>query len=456
MKIQTKTTILFTILTGAIFLILNITVYFFIRSFVNNDFDKRLELRTRLYAKFTFDQGNKETEAFREIQRQYLEKLPHEEGLIFRADTITSKNIAQLPEHLPSSFIQKIQNNKGSTAFYENRFRHYAGILYTDKNVDYIVIRSATNEYGSNVMRQLRVIKLLSLIGSVLLIYSIGLYFSKKTFKPIRDIINKVKQISEANLHLRLKERSGADELTELTGTFNQMLNRLETAFETQNNFISNASHELRTPLTAIAGEAELSLAKERTVSEYQLSMQQILQHSEKLKDLTKGLLALAQTGFDGKKQTWETIRLDELLFDVKANCDAILPANKVQVNIDAMPEDEALTTITGNYDLLKIAISNIVMNACKYSDNRPVEVHLLFESKRGIIEIADSGIGIPKDELKNIYDPFFRASNVKGYDGFGIGMPLSKNIIRLHKGGIEVSSAVNVGTTVKIILPVS
>ncbi len=454
MKIQTKTTILFTILTGAIFLLLNITVYFFIRSFVNNDFHKRLELRTRLYAKITFDPGDKTTEAFREIQKQYLETLPKEEGYIMRADTIDFKSRGFVNGQVPASFLREVMTRKGQTVFYEKRFRHFAGILHSDKNSSWLVIKSADNEYGSDVMRQLRILKLLSLLGSIVLIYSIGIYFSKKTFKPIRDIINKVKQITEANLHLRLQEKTGADELTELTGTFNEMLNRLETAFETQNNFISNASHELRTPLTAITGEADFALSKRRTVEEYQQSLQHIIQHSEKLKELTSGLLALAQTGFDGKKQSWETLRLDELLFEVKANCDAILPGNNVQVNIEAMPEEEENTSVRGNYDLLKIAIGNILINACKYSSNKPVTVQLLFRKRNVVITITDSGIGIPKDELKNIFDPFFRASNAKGYDGFGIGMPLSKNIVRLHKGNIYVDSVVNQGTIVEIYLP--
>ncbi|MEO5888831.1 MAG: HAMP domain-containing sensor histidine kinase [Ferruginibacter sp.] len=456
MKIQIKTTILFTVLTGAIFLVLNVTVYFFIRSFVNNDFNKRLELRTKLSAKFTFEPGDKTTEAFREIQRQYLEKLPEEEGYLFDADSLMSKSYTTSPGQLPYSFIKNIRDNDGQTAFYEHRFRHFAGILYKDTKKDYIVIKSATNQYGSHMMRQLRIINILVLVGAIALIYGAGLYFAKTTFKPIRDIINKVKQITEANLHLRLQERTGADEITELTGTFNQMLNRLETAFETQNNFISNASHELRTPLTAITGEADLALSRNRTTNEYQQSLHKIIHQSEKLKELTKGLLSLAQTGFDGKKQLWEPIRLDELLFDIKVNCNAILPDNKVQVNITTMPEDEALASIKGNYDLLKIALSNIVINACKYSDNKPVEMKLLFGDNKVIIEVSDSGIGIPKDELKNIYDPFFRASNVKGYDGFGIGMPLSNNIIRLHKGTIQVASTLHVGTVVKIILPIS
>ncbi len=455
MKIQTKTTILFTILTGAIFLLLNVTVYYFIRSFVNNDFEKRLELRTKLFAKITFTPGDKTTEAFREIQRQYLETLPREKGYILRADTISGKRHGLLSDLVPASFLKEVATAKGKTVFYENRFLHFAGILHQQGDSSYLVIKSADNEYGSEVMHQLRILKLLSLLGSIALIFSIGTYFSKKTFKPIRDIINKVKQISEANLHLRLQEKTGADELTELTGTFNEMLNRLETAFESQNNFISNASHELRTPLTAITGEADFALYKQRSVEEYRQSLQKIVQHSEKLKELTTGLLALAQTGFDGKKQTWETIRLDELLFSVKANCDAILPGNNVQVSIDAMPEEEENTHVRGNYDLLKIALSNILMNACKYSDNKPVTLQLQFGKKNVVITITDKGIGIPKAELKNIYDPFFRASNAKVYDGYGIGMPLSKNIIRLHKGRIYVESEVNKGTVVEIHLPV-
>lgn len=454
MKIQTKTTILFTILTATIFLILNITVYFFINSFAQNDFSKRLELRARISVKFRFEHGDPSTEAFRELQKQYLEKLPGEEPFILHLDSITEKITDPIPKQLPTSFLQQIVKNDGATAFYQSRFRHFAGLLYKGDVGHYIVIKSATNQYGSEMMRHLRIIKLVTLICAVVLIYSVGLYFSKKTFKPIRDITNRAKQISENNLHLRLEEQEGADEIAELTSTFNQMLSRLETAFETQNNFISNASHELRTPLTAIVGEADYALSKERSADVYKQSLQQIILQAEKLQELIKGLLSLAKTGFDGKKQKWETIRLDQLLFDVEENCDAILPDNKIQVVLDNLPADEAGISIKGNYELLVMAIGNIAINACKYSGNKTVIVQLLIQQKHAEIHITDSGIGIPADELKNIYNPFFRASNAQEYEGYGVGMPLSKNIILLHKGSINVSSVVNVGTVVKITLP--
>jgi len=454
MKIQTKTTILFTLLTAGIFLILNITVYFFISSSAHRDFNKRLELRARLSAKYRFEQNELSTKAFSELQRQYLEKLPEEEAIFIQLDSTKNKPLETPPKELPASFINAIVEGDGNTAFYQTNFRHFAGLLYKDETGRFLVIESATNRYGMEMMRQLRLVKVIQFILAVLIIYTVGLYFSRKTFQPFRDIITRVKEISEGNLHLRLKERSGGDEIAELTSTFNQMLNRLETAFEAQNNFISNASHELRTPLTAIIGEADYALSKQRSTEAYQDSLQQIARQAEKLQALSKGLLALAQTGFDGRAQSWKTIRLDQLLFDVKADCDAILPGNNIQVCVEAMPDEEEGVSILGNYDLLKVAINNIVLNACKYSRNKPVALRLLLQQKDMVIVVEDQGIGIPRDELKYIYDPFFRASNTKEYEGYGIGMPLSNNIIRLHNGTIHVNSKVDIGTEVKIILP--
>jgi len=454
MKIQTKTTLLFTMLTATIFLVLNITVYLFMNSYSHTDFNKRLELRAKISAKFRFEQGEVSTEAFREIQKEYLEKLPEEQPFILQLDKTSGKTITPLPKQVPQSFVNDIINSNGRTVFYQTRFRHFAGLLYKDETGNFIVIKSATNRYGSELMQQLLTIKLVTLICAVVLIFTVGMYFAKKTFKPIRDITDSVKQISQLNLHRRLPEQEGTDEIAELTRTFNQMLSRLGTAFATQNNFISNASHELRTPLTAIVGEADYALGKVRTVQAYQQSLQQIIQQAGVLQELIKGLLSLAQTGFDGESQRMEIIRADQLLFDVKENCDAILPGNKLRLHFDNLPAAETGVSIKGNFDLLKVAIGNIAINGCKYSGRGIVTLELIPEKNWVMIVVKDNGIGIPANELKHIYDPFFRASNTKGYDGYGIGLPLSVNIINLHQGTIDVKSVVNEGTTVTIKLP--
>ena len=184
--------------------------------------------------------------------------------------------------------------------------------------------------------------------------------------------------------------------------------------------------------------------------------MLQISGQAAKLQQLIKGLLDLAQTGFDGQKLAWVKIRLDELLFEVKDSVDAILPGNDIVVCVGEMPEDESRLYISGTRDILKVGISNVVLNACKYSDNKRVELRLHFDEKFGVITVADKGIGIPEEEQRYIYDPFFRASNTDNYEGYGIGMPLTNNIIRIHKGKINVQSAVGTGTVVEIKLPLS
>jgi hypothetical protein len=194
MKIQTKTTILFTILTATIFLILNITVYYVIDSFAHRDFNKRVELRARISAKFRFEQNSLSTQAFSQIQRQYLEKLPEEQAFIVRLKPGTNQPEEKPDPSLDPSFLKDVVNADGETVFYQNRFRHFAGLLYKDPSGNYLVRKSATNRYGEEMMKHLEVIKLVQFICAVLLVYSVGLYFSRKAFKPIRDIVSRLRR----------------------------------------------------------------------------------------------------------------------------------------------------------------------------------------------------------------------------------------------------------------------
>jgi signal transduction histidine kinase len=111
---------------------------------------------------------------------------------------------------------------------------------------------------------------------------------------------------------------------------------------------------------------------------------------------------------------------------------------------------------VQGNVNLLNLAISNIVLNACKYSDNKVVVASLFSENNKTIICVKDQGIGIPEDEVKHIFEPFFRASNTEKFEGYGIGLPLALNIIRLHKGNITINTKEYTGTEIQIILPIA
>ncbi|MEB0248849.1 HAMP domain-containing sensor histidine kinase, partial [Mucilaginibacter sp. 5B2] len=256
--------------------------------------------------------------------------------------------------------------------------------------------------------------------------------------------------------HMRLDDVKGKDEIAELVLTFNNMLTRLETAFETQNNFVSNASHELRTPLAIISGETQLLLMGNKVTEDGREAVNTILAQAEKLGHILASLLGLAQTGFDGKKQNWTKIRVDELVMDVADSVKKIDRNSVIDVDFSSLPNDENLLYTEGNVNLLQLAVSNIVLNACKYSNNRPVNVQVTAQDGCIIIKVSDKGIGIPEQEQQHIFEPFFRASNTGEFKGHGIGLPLTLNIIRLHKGTIGIRSEEQVGTEIQIILPVA
>lgn len=315
---------------------------------------------------------------------------------------------------------------------------------------------SAENYFATHHLSFLRNILFGGIFLIVLITILLSIYFSRHVFDPIKQIMHKVRQISTENIHLRLEEQDNNNEISALTATFNDLLNRIETAFETQKNFISNASHELSTPLTAIIGEADVALIKERKVEDYQAVLQNILLQAERLDQITKSLLFLAQTGYKGKKIIFEIVRMDEVLWEVKTLIDRMNPQNQITLDLNLLPEDHKKLKVNGNRQLLQLALANIFTNACKYSHNKPVIVYIASSNDQVIIVIKDQGVGIPEAEMPFIYDPFFRASNTKLFEGYGIGLPLARNIVKLHEGTLTVSSEVNIGTTVQIKLPIA
>ena len=453
MKVQTRIALAFTLLTACIILVLSVLVYYFTQQLSSRDFYKRVYLRSMVAAKAQLDMEYHDNEIYNEFRRQHIEILSEQkEYFIKLTPTRSYQEIDSLS--LPSSFYSEILTNREASHRRKDYF--FYGILYESKFGPYIVIASARNEYISEQLSNLRKILISVFAVSTIITFFAGLVFSKRIFQSVRRITDRVKDISAHNLHLRLDTGNGKDEIAELSSTFNNMLDRLETSFETQNNFVSNASHELSTPLTVIIGEAELALGRQRSVEETQASVKTILSEAERLQHIIRSLLNLAQTGFNGMKQTWDIIRIDELIWNVKNELDNINPENKVYIDYSLLPEDDERLKVKGNEQLLKLALSNIVLNGCKYSNNAPVIVGLAATNDKLIIIVKDSGVGIPANEMAYIYDPFFRASNTVPFNGYGIGLPLARNIIRMHKGDLLVESKQDVGTEVKISLPIS
>ncbi|GAB3503737.1 HAMP domain-containing sensor histidine kinase [Spirosoma knui] len=436
----------------AILTLFGLSVYFFQNNYAYGDFYKRLETRATISARYNLTLDKRNAQSYRTIREKHLERLDGEKEYILSAvDGVAAGTLAETYQ-LPVSLVERILTKGRATAQEGTKF--FAGVKVSASGRNHIVVVSANNYYMNHHLRFLRnVLGLGILLASIVTVY-MSFYFSKHVFEPIKQITNRVRHISTENINLRLEEKEYRHEIGELTTTFNDLLNRIETSIEIQKNFIGNASHELATPLTSIIGEADVTLKKERQPAEYQLALRNILTQAERLNEITRSLLSLAQIGFNGKKLNFDIIRIDELIWEVKALLDKLNPHNHVQVDFQYLPEDPRKLKINGNRQLLQLALTNLLNNACKYSNNKPVTVHIGVTAQEVVLIIQDKGVGIPEEEIQFIYDPFFRASNTKLYEGYGIGLPLARNIIKLHNGLLHVSSRLNVGTTVRVQFP--
>ncbi|WP_244248413.1 HAMP domain-containing sensor histidine kinase [Flavobacterium foetidum] len=400
-------------------------------------------------ASIHFQNDPQKIKYYKNLKKNGLEELIEEEEYVLKINSHNSFDY-NTNLNLPNKFYTTILST--GSDYFERDNKYYLGQIFEENNQRYIVIVGARDRKGTDTTVYIVKIMVFGGIGFVILAFLLGRFLAKRVINPVARITKEVKRISASNLHNRLPEVKNSDEISDLTNTFNNMLDRLETSFEIQANFINNASHELKTPITTIIAEAEIMLLKERAVAEYVESLENIYNQASRLGNLTESLLKLTQTGYDGKKQVSDIARIDELLMDVKSDLDKIYPDNRVVVRLNFAPKDSNLLLLPCNKPLLELAINNIITNGVKYSDNNEVFVTLSANNEMIKISINDIGIGIPPEDIPHLYEPFFRGKIATKYIGYGLGLPLASKIIRMHEGEMQVQSEQNKGTIVTII----
>jgi signal transduction histidine kinase len=320
------------------------------------------------------------------------------------------------------------------------------GVCYRHNfnNRTYNVFVMAFDNTRTENLSELRKILLWSILFSVWLSVLLSYLFSKRAIKPISQIIKSVKEINSLKLGNRLNEGDRKDEIDQLSITFNEMLANLEVAFKNQEDFVSNASHELRTPLTVMIGESDYLLNREHKKEDYINHIKGVVSDLKKLNELLNSLLELAQINRD-KSISLSSVRIDEIVFNAIHQIKTKYQGRKIIPKIQ-YPENGNDLLINGNPGLLEIAFKNLIDNACKFS-NEDVNLEFIITDNLINIIISDKGIGIPSNEIINIYSPFKRASNVRFIGGFGIGLSLVMKIMKLHEALLDVYSTENEGT---------
>ena len=440
MKIRDRLSLQFTMISAILLLAVLTGIYIFTSEHRKNDFHQRLQERAITNAELFLAQDNLSEEKFMDVRKKFPQSLPEEIVGIYN-DSNQSVFVKDSSYHWPLPVIAKVRHQK-SIYFTEGR-RETAGIYYVDNSGNFTILVSAVDLYGLRQMQQLFWAIFIVFFISVFILFFAGQLFARIALSPIIKVINEVKFIRSTSLDKRLQTRQGKDEINELAVTFNNLLEHLEQSFEAQRSFVAQASHELRTPITSIIGDVEVTLSQSRDKEEYKKTLEGVLAESGKLNDLINNLFDLAQANIDITE--FQDLRLDELLWQVKDEWTNRIPESRVDLTYN-LPEDPRPYTILGNNYLLFIAVGNILKNAIKFSNCRTVSCKLYLQNNIPVISIRDTGIGIGKEDLQKIFQPFYRGSNTFGYEGYGVGLSLADRIFRLHNVHVTVNSELGKG----------
>lgn len=301
---------------------------------------------------------------------------------------------------------------------------------------------------AENNLRNLETLILIGLPIYILIAMSGGLFIASRALAPI-DRINKVAhQIGQGDLTKRIKLPYTGDEVGRLAGTFDEMLEKLEAAFNREKHFAADASHELRTPLAVILAHAEEALTGKKSLADFRESMKIIEKESKKMRRMVSQLLMLTRGYEDQRRFKMEEINLSVIVRDIADEMAEYARKSGIEILVSA--DDDI--KINADQALITQMLINLIENAIKYNKQGGwIKLRLIKEKDYTGIIVEDNGIGISKEDLPNIFNRFYRADRSRTSEGTGLGLSIVKWIVEAHRGSIQVNSTLDKGTIFEI-----
>lgn len=285
-------------------------------------------------------------------------------------------------------------------------------------------------------------------IGTPLLTLLVGLltwYAVSRALRPVEAIRRRAEAISHSTLDERLPRPKTGDEVARLTGTLNEMLDRIDEGARRQREFVSDASHELRTPLAAMRADLEVSLAT-RGEPDWRGLALRLLDDHRRLERLTGDLLMLARLDDGARSESVERVRLDEV------TAGELGVARRAEPAVDLAPVE-----VVGTVPELARLVRNLLENADRHADER-IEVRLTSRDGEAVLTVDDDGPGVPVDQRDRVFDRFYRldSSRARISGGTGLGLAMVRRVARGHGGDAAITTSPLGGARVEVRLPLA
>ncbi len=459
MTINSKITLLSTLVFGFLLAGFAILIYRGLRDAEIAKLDARLEVHAgKIQTEFEeeADEGaipvadnflSLKTDGLAEVKIRIINQ---EDKIFFQDSLLATSSLQPLHDGLTGV------SEKSFLRLRDENFRCLSAPIEFEGKIHYAQqIVAPMTEVEAN-LRYLRLLFIIIIPLALLLTAFSASLITRLAFRPMSGMVETARQISGSNLHTRLVLPDAQDEVRALGDALNKMIERIDSAFKSQKQFIADASHEIRTPLSIISTELEF-VERQITDPTIRDSIQTSLAEIDRLARMAEGMLLLARLDSSQDVLRLKPTRLDELLVESVQMMRTLAAKKHIEINLSI----EEAVEITADTEKLKSVILNLLDNSIRYSKpNSMVDAKLMFNHffpKRVLVIIEDRGYGIAASDIPNIFKRFYRGETARAEtSGSGLGLAIAEEIIALHNGSISVQSEEGKGSVFTAELPCS
>lgn len=371
---------------------------------------------------------------------------------------LSSRKIATYP--LP--FDKKRMNELGEHGYYFETLPRTTWPIALDLKADYRLLQFLLKKDGfpplviqmaaplTTLKAEIRYVRdslFLMVVLVLLLAALLSWWISRGLLRPIDNMIVTAQNLQANDLKGRVPVPKES-ELKNLANAFNGLLSRLETAFRSQERFVSDASHQIKTPLAILRGEMDVMIKKPRSEAEWNQFATSASQEISHLSKLVEDLLLLAQMDAGGNIFPLASVPLDEALFLAMRRLGPKALEKKVKLEFQFAEDNYESFLVNGHLELLNMLFYNLIENAIKYSpEGSIVFIEMKTTPTTFIVSIKDQGPGLKPEELSRIFDRFYRSPSQSPTEGHGLGLAIAHHLAEIHKASLRVESETGKGS---------
>ncbi|MEN8205149.1 MAG: HAMP domain-containing sensor histidine kinase [Pseudomonadota bacterium] len=429
--------------------------YLSINTILHNDLDEDLEEDVAEFRMLLESDGFAAVKL--EIEREFFSDDPEDsffrimdsKGTTLFTSDLSDWDKARDSPQLPEKLAQDNETVFGTITAPDDDYN--ARVVYGWIGPDMILQTGESMEDIQDLMSLLSTIFIITFAIVVLFASAVGWFLARRAMHGVEEVSSAAVDVANGTLDRRVNVKTEGAEIERLASTFNAMLDRIHTLMSGMREMTDNVAHDLRSPLARIRANAEMALSSATTVEEYRDSAADTLEECDRLMHMINTTLDVAEAEAGAASLSMDTVDISRVAEDA---CELFTPiAEDKGIFLSASIEPGC--RIQGNLQLLQRMLANLLDNAFKYSErDSSVNIGVNTSGENILVSVRDEGMGISKQDLKKIFDRFFRCDESRSKTGCGLGLSLVRAVAIAHGGNIAVSSTPGNGSEFRIILP--